>query len=615
MNDSSFPFRLPHLPVLLCLLTLTVCLVPSAYSLSQQPLFVVYPPPKHETTANRIFLIGTAPVAGQVMVNGQAIARSSAGHFAPSFPLQVGKNSFILRYDNQELQITVTRLSGQPELPAGLGFAQDSLTPKGNLTRQPNEPLCFSAIASTKATVSVKLANQTIPLQLQAQSMELPPNSAVLTQQNQPQAIATAGTFQGCTRIGTPGDLGNPEFQLTLDGKTHTQQSPGSIQILSPTKIEIAQVTADSGIVRTGPSTDFSRMTPLPKGTRASITATEGDWLRLDYGAWIRRSEVQVTPGTASPTSWIRSLKGRSAGDWTEIVFPLQVPVPVRVQQGSKTFTLTLYNTTAQTDTIRLDDDPLIQRLDWQQSQPGQVQYTFNLKTNQQWGYRLHYEGTSLILGLKHPSERRGQPVQGRQKAGNSNSPTPNPQSPLSGITILLDPGHGGPEDLGARGPTGYPEKKVTLEISKLVRSELQNRGATVVMTREQDVDVSLQARVAMIDKTQPAIALSLHYNALPDNGDAVNTQGISTFWYHPQAHSLAVFLHNYLTTTLNRSSYGVYWNNLALTRPSTTPSVLLELGFMIHPNEFEWIINPSEQKKLAGAITNGITRWFAQTN
>jgi len=63
-------------------------------------------------------------------------------------------------------------------------------------------------------------------------------------------------------------------------------------------------------------------------------------------------------------------------------------------------------------------------------------------------------------------------------------------------------------------------------------------------MTREK-IRKSLPDRVAMIDKLEPAIALSLHYNALPDGGDAMNTRSCS-LWYHPQAHSLAVFLHNY---------------------------------------------------------------------
>lgn len=69
--------------------------------------------------------------------------------------------------------------------------------------------------------------------------------------------------------------------------------------------------------------------------------------------------------------------------------------------------------------------------------------------------------------------------------------------------------------------------------------------------------------------------------------------------------------MHNYLVQKLNRPSYGVFWNNLALTRPYTAPSVLLELGFMINPNEFEWIENSQEQKKLAQVLAEGIKEWF----
>jgi N-acetylmuramoyl-L-alanine amidase len=97
----------------------------------------------------------------------------------------------------------------------------------------------------------------------------------------------------------------------------------------------------------------------------------------------------------------------------------------------------------------------------------------------------------------------------------------------------------------------------------------------------------------------------------LPDNGDALKTQGVAAFWYNPQAHSLAVFLHNYLVKTLKRPSYGIFWNNLALTRPTVAPAVLMELGFMINPYEYEWIVNPTDQKKLARAIADGITEWL----
>ena len=315
--------------------------------------------------------------------------------------------------------------------------------------------------------------------------------------------------------------------------------------------------------------------------------------MRLDYGAWINSKEVRIIPGAVAPRTIIRSVGYKKLPDRTEVIFPLQVPVPVSVQQGNKSFVLTLYNTTAQTDTFRTDDSPIISRLDWQQPNPNQVQYIFNLKKDQQWGYKLRYEGTSLVLTLRYPPQ----------------IPT-NRRKPLSGIKILLDPGHGGKES-GASGPDGTLEKDVNLIISKLMRDDLIKRGATIVMTRDSDKEVSLVERQQIIDKEEPAVAISIHHNSLPDNGDAENTKGFGSFWYNPQAHDLALFLHNYIIAKMKRPEYGVFWNNLALTRPASSPSILLELGFMSNPNEFEQIIDPKDQKKMARALVDGITEWF----
>ncbi|MGM3307434.1 N-acetylmuramoyl-L-alanine amidase [Anabaena sp. WFMT] len=563
---------------------------PSSVAVAQPSLLVVYPPANHQTSTEKIFFIGTAPADGQVLINGTPVNRSKAGHFAPSFPLQLGENIFKVRYQNQEREIKVTRLSTQPQLPDGLGFAKDSLTPAVDIARLPGELICFSAVAPPQANVSVKLASQTVNLLPQPSKAELPANSSILTGRNQA-TISNISKYQGCTTVANPGDLGQPLFSLTLKGQTITQLGSGKVQILAPERLAVAEVIAASGVARTGTSTDYSRLTPLPQGTRATVTGTEGDWLRLDYGAWINSKETKIIPGAVPPQTVIRSVGYRQLAGVTEMRFPLQVPVPVSVEQSDRTFALTLYNTTAQTDTIRLDDDPLISRLDWQQVTPNQIKYTFNLKKLQQWGYKLRYDNTTLVLSLRHAPN-----IQNRK--------------PLSGIKILLDPGHGGKES-GAIGPTGYPEKDVNLVVSKLLRDELVQRGAKVVMTREDDRDVSLVERQEIISKEEPAIALSIHYNSLPDNGDAEKTKGFGSFWYHPQSHNLAIFLQNYVVNKLRKPSYGVFWNNLALTRPSTAPSVLLELGFMSNPNEFEEIVNSQEQKKMAKTLADGVTEWF----
>ncbi|MEL6246427.1 MAG: N-acetylmuramoyl-L-alanine amidase [Cyanobacteria bacterium J06627_15] len=553
-----------------------------------QSLNVVYPPLEHQTVSDRIFFIGTADASAPVTINGGTIdQRSPSGHFAPTLPLSLGENRFTIRHQGTAQTFTVTRLPQTPPQPTGTTFAENTLLPNRNLARLPGELVCFEAVAPAESTVSVQLSNQQIPLQPVA-TVDLPPNYSVLTDQTAP--FEAAPTYAGCATFSQPGSYGVPAFQLTVGGETVSQVGEGAIAILSPAEFQNVEVTAESGVARTGPSTNHSRLTPLPQGTQATITGREGEWLRLDYGGWIKESETRIFDSPIPNRTTIRGIRSEQGTDWTDVIFPLQTPVPVSIQQDAQSLTLTLYNTTAETDTIFFSENPVIERMDWQPILPDTAAYTFHYKTDQQWGYQLRYEGTNLILSLRH---------------------SPPIGAELQGTRIVLDPGHGG-DELGARGPDGTPEKVVNLIVSQLLKQELEARGAQVLMTRESDEFVSLRDRMDFIADAEPTLALSIHYNALPDNGNAIETAGIGAFWYHPQAHDLAVFLHNYLIDTLDRPEYGVFWNNLALTRPNAAPTVLLELGFMINPFEYEWVSDPIEQQKLATALADGVEQWVA---
>ncbi|WP_024545435.1 N-acetylmuramoyl-L-alanine amidase [Picosynechococcus sp. NKBG15041c] len=570
----------------------TMLTLPAFSQLPRQSdrLQVVYPPNSHQTNAEQIFLIGSAPLAGTVEVNGQRLSRSELGHFAPSFPLTVGQNRFTLTYRQpsgatETKVVTVERLASAITPPRELAEPFPAVV----IARQPQELVCFQVQAPAQAQVSVTLGRESFPLQPQMGAV-LPSNAAVLTLDNEAPTGSFTGTYGGCQRFSEPGNLGQARYQMNFQGRTSTAASLGNIEILNSQALGAIAVTSAAGVARTGPGTDFSRLTPLPQGTQALVTGKEGDWLRLDYGAWIRANETQPIQGAVLPTSTIRSVRSQTQATSTEVIFPLQRPVPVTVAQNDDTFSLTLHQAIAQTDTIYLAESPVIRRLDWAQVDPETIRYNFRLKTDQQWGYDLRYEGNNLILSLRHPP----------QLGTNS----------LQGATILLDPGHGGSES-GALGPTGYPEKAINLLISQKIQQQLTAKGANVILTRTDDRDVSLGDRQAAIANGQPTLALSVHYNALPDAGDAENTAGIGMFWYHPQAHDLAQFLHDELTSRLDRPSYGVFWNNLALTRPHEAPSVLMELGFMINPTEFEWITEPQAQDQLAGAIAQSIERWL----
>ena len=585
--QSAFDSRSLLISTAIGLITL-----PSSPALSESDLFIAYPPDNHQTQSESIFFIGSSSKDTAVYINNTLVERSKSGHFAPVFPLKIGENQFRIRSEDKTIQLTINRREPLKPAPSDLGFVADSLSPARKLSVLPSDNVCFQAIATPGAQVSVELAGQSIPLFAQQQPVSLPSNNAVLTENNDPITTNNLGQYEGCATFEQPEELGRPRFVANLAGKQVRQDANSTIQILDPDQLKTIEVIAEAGVARTGPGTHYSRLTPLPQRTRARVIGRDGEWLKLGYGGWIKESETQTFSGYAPSHSVIRSVNYRQKSNETEMIFPLEVPVPVTVIQNPKHFRLILHNVTAQTDTIRLDDDPVIQILNWQQTHPQQVIYDFFLKSEQQWGYDLKYEGSRLILTLRHPPKITGKGLQGK--------------------TILIDPGHGGRE-LGARGPNGIPEKTINLIVSQLLTQELRQRGAVVHLTRERDEAVSLQERVALIQQLKPTIALSVHYNALPDSGDPIKTKGISTFWYHPQAHNLAIFLQDYLVNNLNRDSAGVFWNNLALTRPHIAPSVLLELGFMINPDEFEWITDTQAQKKLASTLAEGITAWFGR--
>jgi N-acetylmuramoyl-L-alanine amidase len=571
---------------------------------TSKSLYVSYPPANHQTSADRIFLIGSAPSEGSVSINSKSVPRSLKGHFASVFNLKVGKNSFEVDYKGQTKTIVVTRSAAAKADTPKDNFDPKSLEPQGDMARMPGELVCFGANAPAKSKVQVNVSGQDIKLQEQTKNIELPDNKSALIDQNQPQAMYGAGQYLGCAIASAAADLGNPTYKLETGNPPTTvaQTAPGKVQILSPLNLDIAEVKVEGGITRTGASSDFSRLTPLPKGTKAAITARQtgnnngkqANWVRLDYGGWILADQVQITKGVGVPPKTIvKSVMSKDRNGATDVIFPLQVPVPVTLEQGTNTVTLTLYNTTAQTDIIRFNDNPVVSRLDWKQTTPGVVQYTFNLKSKQQWGYKLKYQGSNLVLSLRHPP-----------KLDKNNL-----DKPLTGTKILLDPGHGG-TDSGAVGPNGYTEKDANLYAAKLLANELSMRGASVFLSREVDKSIELSDRQTIIDNLEPTIALSVHHNSLPDGGNP-DTKGFSTFWYHAQAQSLAMYIHNYVVKDTGRPSYGVLWDNLALARPASAPSVLLEWGFMSNPSEFELISDPLEQQKMAKSIANGVTQWL----
>ncbi|MEQ1759316.1 MAG: N-acetylmuramoyl-L-alanine amidase [Vicinamibacterales bacterium] len=90
------------------------------------------------------------------------------------------------------------------------------------------------------------------------------------------------------------------------------------------------------------------------------------------------------------------------------------------------------------------------------------------------------------------------------------------PPSPSGARLIVLDPGHGG-ADTGATGPSGVQEKALTLEIARRVKTLLESRlGMRVLLTRDDDRNVSLDERTAVANNNKANLFVSLHLNTSP---------------------------------------------------------------------------------------------------
>ncbi|WP_100406028.1 N-acetylmuramoyl-L-alanine amidase CwlD [Bacillus solitudinis] len=196
-------------------------------------------------------------------------------------------------------------------------------------------------------------------------------------------------------------------------------------------------------------------------------------------------------------------------------------------------------------------------------------------------------------------------------------------QLPLSGKVIILDPGHGG-VDGGASSNGGALEKDVTLSISMQLRDYLQEAGALVLMTREEDRDLAhentrkirqrkmedLKRRVEIVNESDGDMFISLHLNAIP----SPRWSGAQTFYNRriSENETLAKFVQDEVKRNLeNTNRYAKPIENIFLLKNAVIPGVLVEAGFLSNPTEAELLQTEQYQQKVAASIYQGILRYY----
>ena len=194
---------------------------------------------------------------------------------------------------------------------------------------------------------------------------------------------------------------------------------------------------------------------------------------------------------------------------------------------------------------------------------------------------------------------------------------------------VYLDAGHGG-YDPGAS-YFGISEKSLTLAIQSRVKAKLEAEGYQVVTTRTSDTYVDLTDRSRAANASESDIFVSIHINA---SGSSA-AQGIETYYYQPYAEypsrinatyhanptrlsmsdTLANAIQSSLINATGAQNQGVKRQTFAVLRETTSPAVLLELGFLSNPQEAARLNTSAYQETLANAIVAGIKRYYSVYN
>lgn len=223
--------------------------------------------------------------------------------------------------------------------------------------------------------------------------------------------------------------------------------------------------------------------------------------------------------------------------------------------------------------------------------------------------------------------------------------PVPSLPPPPGGFrTIVIDPGHGGDAN-GTEGPGGTLEKTVTLQVSRRLKALLEGRlGLRVILTREDDRTLDQDERAAIANNNRADLFVSIHANAavrptvkgaevyylsvdraslesrraiqqpdaLPQLGGG--TRAIELILWETaqlrhleQSASFAALVESALRGTVDMSPRPVQQAPFRVLVGANMPAVLVEIGYLSHPDEEKALTSAAHQDKVALAVFEAI--------
>jgi N-acetylmuramoyl-L-alanine amidase len=242
------------------------------------------------------------------------------------------------------------------------------------------------------------------------------------------------------------------------------------------------------------------------------------------------------------------------------------------------------------------------------------------------------YNGINLSLGFP-PRMTNEIPFIHSLDLSNNFTPLVASFPPRNGRILVLDPGHGG-ENLGAQcvHRAGY-EKDFALDWALRSQALLSQQGWSVHLTRTNDVDLPLAARVAFADSVQADLFLSLHFNSAP-NPSRPDHGGLETYCLTPfgmpstltrefpddptrsfpnnsfdcENLQYAWRLHRAVLEGTGTRDRGIRRARfMTVLQGQNRPAVLVEGGYLTDPRESRLIASPAYRQKLAEAVAKAL--------
>ncbi|WP_407570602.1 N-acetylmuramoyl-L-alanine amidase [Deinococcus altitudinis] len=604
-------------------------------SVTTAPIYVAYPKDGYRVAADHVIFEGSVLPGATLSVNGRSVVVGPDGLFIEWLPLKPGLNtlSLVSVGGGKTSTLTYSVTSAPPGSPARTGaekIVPGSLTPDGPWVRYgvdtlslPDRRLEFS-FSGRPGGRAMFWVGQRGPFTM---------------------TEARSGRYSGGYTLGnTDAFSAAPvRFMLTLpDGSRAQATAPGSVSSLpGPRYAEVTAPDLGRGInsyqAAWAPAGGLETIYPR-QGVRFSLVGENtGNFLTRLPGRpapgvpelpllEVTRSTAKVLPaGTVFTPAQLLAPEIQDAGSHLALRLPLGAKVPYLLAQTTTGLRLSLYDTLGDPATLNALplSDPLLTGIVWSQQRTGPLTAEITLNTRQQWGYDAVYDGTALVVQARRPPAAPTDPaliLSTQPLTTQSLSTQALSNQPLAGRTIVIDPGHGGSETGGA-GPLRVNEKDIVLAIGLEVAARLKSAGASVVLTRQTDVQVPIYNRPQLAETLDADLLVSIHANALPDGTDPRTRRGAGVYFTNPQAGPLARSILEAIVGNPVLAALGQPGNDglhpdadLALTRPSSQISLLVETAYLTDPGNLRSLMSSQGRGAYAEAIAAGILKFYADS-